>query len=172
MTYDDARALILANPQQIYMIALTHTAWLSLRDIQIQSVRIFTNSEYSHTALLWCVAGRVFVIEAVEPLVRIVPLSTIKSEGFYLLPLGGELTDAALTQWLAPVGVGAYSKIQAIAAQLNLLNIGVDDLWECSELVIMQARAVGIDLGSKATPSAVVLSAQKLGAPLHYVKGE
>lgn len=151
------------------LIALTHKSWCSLYDIQIQAVRTFTQSEYSHVCVAWVVAGRVFVIEAVEPKVRIMPLSNMNQEGFYWIPTTKPMSETELEFGLAAVGIGAYSKVQAIAAQLNMLDIGADDKWECAELTIMMRQLSGQELGGKATPSAVVAAAQNSGAPVYLI---
>lgn len=154
------------------LIALTHTEWDSLYDLQVQAVRIFTQSEYAHVALAWVVGGRVFLIESVTPKIRLLPLSNLKDVGFYWLPTHKEMTDAELEYGLSMVGSGEYSKLQAIAGQLETLHIGEDDNWQCSELVIAMRRKSGVYLGDKATPSAVVKAAQGLGNPTYYVKNE
>lgn len=151
------------------LIAFTHEAWGSIYDIEIQIVRAATQSEFSHVCVAWCFANRVFVIEAVEPLVRIIPLSNLKEHGFYWIPMDLPMSDEELEFSLQQVGTGAYSKIQAIAAQLSLLQIGADDLWECAELTIMQRRKSGLDLGPKATPTAVIKQAQLLGKPSYFI---
>ena len=46
---------------------------------------MFTRSTYAHVGLAWVIGGRVFVLEAVKPRLRIYPLS--KYANFYLLGL-------------------------------------------------------------------------------------
>ena len=151
------------------IIALTHTEWDSLYDLQVQAVRIFTQSEYAHVALTWVVGGRVFVIESVTPKIRIMPLSNLKDSGFYWIPTNHPMTDAELEYGLSKVGMGEYSKLQAVQGQLETLHIGEDDEWQCSELVIAMRRLSGLDLGPKATPAAVVQKALEKGLTLSYV---
>ena len=61
------------------LLAWSHRApwWASLRDCKIALVRLFTRSEYCHVGIAWVLGGRVFVIEAVKPEVRIYPLSKL-----------------------------------------------------------------------------------------------
>jgi hypothetical protein len=151
------------------LIALSHTAWGSLYDLQIQAVRTFTQSEYSHICVAWVIGGRVFVIEAVEPKVRIMPLSNMQDVGFYWIPTNNEMSETELEFGLSKVGIGTYSKIEAIEAQLDLLDIGKDDLWECAELTIAMRKLSSVNLGDKATPAAVVQNALEQGLILNYM---
>jgi len=165
-TYVEARSQIKSGD----LVALTHKAWSSLYDLQVQAVRVFTESEYSHICVAWVVAGRVFVIESVEPKVRIFPLSNLADEGFYLIQTPDKpMTDAELEYGLKWVGVGEYSKLQAIEGQLNMLEVGTDNLWQCSEFTIAMRRLSGLDLGGKVTPSGVVQKALELGYSLQYI---
>lgn len=164
-TYSEIRSQIKSGD----IIALTHTEWNSLYDLQVQAVRVFTQSEYCHVAVVWVFAGRVLVIESVTPKVRIFPLSNLKDAGFYWIPTDTPMSDAELEYGLSKVGLGEYSKLQAIAGQLETLEIGEDDLWQCSELTIAMRKLSGLDLGPKATPAAVVQKALETGLTLNYV---
>lgn len=167
MRYEQVRPLIRSGD----VVAFTHRKWSSFYDIQIQAVRFFTQSEYSHVALVWEIAGRLFLIESVVPLIRIVPLSMFVNDGFYHLPMQCEMNDAELEFALSEVGKGEYSKWQAILAQVRGIKVGADALWECAEFVIASRRRSGIELGPKATPSAVVQKALERGTPLTYIQG-
>lgn len=148
------------------LLAWSHYGWGSFYDLQIQAVRLFQRSEYCHVGIAWAVGGRVFVLEAVKPKVRIFPLS--KLSPFYWSPMSADWNPEGEEFALSNIG-GEYSKWQAITAFLNKLKIGEDTKWECAEYVIEVLRRCGIDLDCRATPSAVVLAAQQRGAPLHYV---
>lgn len=165
-TYEEIRGTINSGD----LIALTHKEWNSFYDLQVQAVRIFTESEYSHVAVTWVVGGRIFLIESAQPKVRIFPLSNLKDSGFYLIQTPDKpMTERELEYGLKHVGIGQYSKLQAIEGQLNLLNIGDDGLWQCAEYVIAMRRLSGLDLGIKATPGAVVQKALELGYSLQYI---
>jgi len=157
MRYAEARPLIRSGD----LLAWSHRApwWRSWHDCKIALVRAFTQSEYSHVGTAWVVGGRVFVIEAVMPLVRIYPLS--KAVEFYHLPLGAAWSDKALEYALGKVG-HRYSQLQAFQAFFHLP--ANDDLWECAELTRAIALQDGIYLGDKATPTAVVRAAQLRGS--------
>ena len=166
MKYSDVRSKIKSGD----IIALSHEAWCSLYDLQVQAVRIGTQSEYSHVCVAWVFAGRVFVIEAVSPKVRIMPLSNMLDIGFYWIPTNNPMTDEELEFGMSKVGLAGYSKLQAIAAQLDLLLIGEDNLWECAELAICMRKLSGFNLGSKATPAACVKAALSQGLSLNFIE--
>lgn len=158
MHYADARPLIRSGD----LLAWTHRGWGSWYDVQIQAVRAFTRSEYSHVGLAWVAGGRVWCIESVVPHIRAVPLrNLVAPHGLYWLPLHHRMDADELAFALSRVGLGAYSKWQAVRAALGLLRVGADDLWECAEFVIAARRRGGLDLGDVATPTAVVRHAQE-----------
>lgn len=161
MIYNKARPMIRSGD----ILAWSHRGIRSWHDLKIWLVRMFTRSEYSHVGTAWCVGDRVFVIEAVMPLVRIYPLS--KLGDFYWLQMGAYWRKATETLALSHVG-DAYSQLQAIEAPF--LTPMDDERWECAELVARIARQDSIDLGAVYTPSEIVLAAQKRGAPLTYVE--
>lgn len=158
MKYADARDHIQSGD----VLAWSHYNWASWYDLQVQAVRIATESEYCHAALAWVAGGRVWCIESVEPVVRVVPLSNLIERGFYWLPMRVPMSEAELEFALSKVGNGRYSKLQAVQAQVATLEIGVDDLWECAEFTIACRRLSGVDLGNVATPAAVVKACQVL----------
>lgn len=161
MIYRQARPMIRSGD----IIAWSHRGIRSWHDLKIWLVRMFTRSEYSHVGTAWVVGDRVFVIEAVMPLVRIYPLS--KLGDFYWLQMGAYWRRATETLALSYVG-DDYSQIQAVVSPF--VTPPEDHRWECAELVATVARQDSIDLGAVYTPSEIVLAAQKRGAPLTYVE--
>jgi hypothetical protein len=111
----------------------------------------------------------VFLIEAVSPKVRLMPLSNLKDTGFYWIKTDTPMSDEELEYGLKWVGVGEYSKLEAIEGQLGTLDVGSDDKWQCSELVIAMRKLSGLDLGPKITPAAVVQKALEKGFTLNYI---
>lgn len=166
MNYDTVRPQIKSGD----LIALSHYKWASWYDLQIQIVRFGTQSEYSHVGMAWVIGERVFMIESVEPVVRMVPLSLMVADGFYWLPMEADIGAGELAFALSKIGSARYSKIEAVLAQFRRLAIGADDLWECAEFVIACRRLSGVDLGDKGTPSAVVRAAQDRGAPVYFIQ--
>jgi hypothetical protein len=155
-TYADVRAQLRSGD----LLAWSHRPWRTIGDIKSQIVRMVTRSEYSHVGVCWVIAGRVFVIEAVKPKVRIYPLS--KLSPFYWMPLGAVWAATTEEAALEHVGVD-YSEMAAVQAFLGRLSSG--SVAECAALVINVMTREGIDLGTRATPDAVVLAAQMLGVP-------
>jgi len=168
MKYSEIRSNIKSGD----IIALSHYKWASLYDLQIQAVRVFTESEYCHVGLVWDIGGRLFVVEAVTPKVRIKPLSHFVKDGFYWIPLNSDTTSAEVEFALSQVGVGEYSKWQAIKGQLSLLNIGRDNLWQCAEFLIECRKLSNVNLGNKATPAAIVKQLQNQGFPVYFINEE
>jgi hypothetical protein len=84
------------------LLAFRHEGWKSWHDFKVQLVRMFTRSEYSHVAVAWVVGERVMVVEAVEPCVRIFPLSKLGS--FYWIPLNAPWKKETEEKALSYVG--------------------------------------------------------------------
>ena len=160
MKYSDARSTIKSGD----LLAWSHRGFGTWHDIKIQIVRIATRSEYSHVGVAWVVGGRVFVIEAVQPLVRIYPLSKLGS--FYHIPLGALWRPETEEIALAHIG-GPYSQLDAVKAFFRPLGKSV--VTECAALVLNILRADGIDLGDRATPDAVVYQAQLYDHPTFLI---
>lgn len=159
-SYVDQRSKIRSGD----LLAWSHTGWKTWRDIKIELVRFFTQSEYSHVGVAWVIGGRVFVIEAVEPMVRIYPLS--KLGNFYHIPMDTEWKLTTEEYALLHVG-DDYKQLQAIKAYF--VSLGKDSTVECAALAIAILDKEGIDLGEMATPSAVVKAALMLDKQLTYV---
>ena len=146
------------------VIAFTHKSWHTLADIEIQAVRFFTQSEFSHVGISWVVVGRIFILEAVVPAIRIFPLSLCGN--FYHIPMDKELSEEALEYALDQVGE-VYSKTEAIKAFFGKEKD--DDQWECAEYVHSVLEANGILLMGKATPTGVVNDLLEIGKSLSMV---
>lgn len=162
MKYSVVRPLIKSGD----LLAWSHRQpwYKSWYDFKIAMVRAFTQSEYSHVGTAWVVSDRVFVIEAVVPKVRIYPLS--KTGEFYWIPLEAKITPDIENYMLSKVGED-YSQLQAMQAFFHLPS--ADSLWECAELSRDYAFQYGVDLGNKATPTALVREAMLLGSRVHLV---
>lgn len=157
MKYEEARASIKTGD----VLAWTHKSWRSWYDIQIQIVRFFTQSEYSHVGIAWCIAGRVFILESVGAGIRIFPLSL--ELPFFHLATGKSLTRDQLEFALSKMGQ-RYSKVEGVLAMFGLNN-RKDDAWQCAEYV-----CTVLGLPCKATPSAVVAHLLESGATLKEVQ--
>lgn len=165
MRYADIRNRITSGD----LLAWSHRGWATWADWQIQAIRIFGRTEYTHVGIAWVIAGRVFVIEAVGVGVRLFPLS--RAAPFYWLPTGAVWSDAVEQLALERVG-DRYSKWDAIRAFFGALRIGADRNWECAELALIILRAASVHLGERAVPSDLVERAQRLGAPCYLVEAD
>lgn len=133
-------------------------------------VTLFTTSEYNHIGVVWKVGKRLFLIEAVPPMVRMIPLSTLAKDGFYIIHTKTAPSQAEIEFLLSKVGVAEYSRWQCVLAYLKKLKIGEDNLYECAELAIAARKLSGLDLGNIATPEAVVKSCLEQGMAVQYIK--
>jgi ASC-1-like (ASCH) protein len=128
MKYTDIRREIKSGD----ILAFEHNSWKTIKDLEIQVVKWFTKSIYSHVGIAWVVGNRVLIIEAVQPLVRIYPLS--KCTPFHWIPCGSKYWNEHIEEaTLCYVGE-EYSKWEAIKAAFNKLKAGASEKWECAEL--------------------------------------
>lgn len=159
MKYADYRGKIKSGD----ILAWSHReGWFdSFHSFKVNCVRLFQRSEYSHVGIAWVVAGRVFVLESVVPLVRVVPLSG-------LLPAyvasGNGLRKDQLERALGMVGKAEYSQWEAIKAFFGYNSLENDHI-QCAEYVI---DVLGLDC--PATPSEVVRHMIHHGAHLTEVE--
>ena len=163
MKYSDARQLIKTGD----LLAWSNGGWGSWHDIQVNLVRIFTRSEYSHVGLALVGAGRVFVLEAVSSGVRLFPLS--RALPFWWIRRPEELDAEAIDFAFDRLGDG-YSRLQAIRAFFGTLPAGEDDRWQCAEYVLGVLDAAGEKLTAAATPTGVVSAAARAWGPIHLVE--
>lgn len=133
------------------LVAWSHRGIKSLYDLKIWFVTLFTQSRYTHVGVAWCIGDRVFVIEAVMPLVRIYPLS--KTGDFYHINQNFEWTEEVESLALSIVGE-EYSQLQAIEAPIRTPSR--DSKWQCAEFYAVIAKELGADLGNIYTPQAIV----------------
>jgi len=129
-------------------------------------IRLFTNSEYSHVGLVWVSNNRVFIIEAVYPLVRIVPLSSLLP--CYVISMGKSLEPYAESNALSMVGVATYSAWEAI---LSYFGLNRDpSSWQCVEFVKSILKDNNQEILGLDTPSEFILNIQKQGKSVIYLE--
>jgi hypothetical protein len=150
------------------IFAQSHGGWGSWKDIKVMLVRVFTLSTYSHVGVIEVdpTDGRVYAIEAVQPVVHRVPLSTIGS--FYHLPMRGAKWD-----WRADAAVKSalgtpYSEWDAIRAFFSPLPAWT--VTECAALTREIEMRCGVDLGPMSRPDAVVQRSLELGSSITFIK--
>lgn len=163
MKYQGARQHIRSGD----IFAWSHRGIRSWHDLKIWFVRLFTRSEYSHVGVAWVVGERVFVIEAVMPLVRIYPLSALLEDGAFWLCMGAQWKPDTEAYALSKVGQ-RYSQLEAVQAPFE--EPPDNNLWQCAELVTRTLYQDGINLGNVHTPSAVVYAALLGGATLNVIE--
>lgn len=167
MKYAKARELITDGD----LVFWSHYDWGTWYDLQVQAVRIGTRSEFCHVGVAHLHGGRVWIIEAVKPVVRMVPLSNLLKDGAFFVNVNKPIGGDELEFLLSTIGRGEYSTKQAIQGQIETLDIGQDDEWQCAELAITARKKSGLDLGCKATPSEVWHAALQYG-PMHAIDKE
>lgn len=108
-------------------------AWSSGKGIQVNIIRIFTRSEYTHVGIAWVVDGRIFVVEAV-PSDGICITVLSEHQPFYHVSHGDAFKWTADMERFMLSKVGEeYSRWEAI---LGFFNKTRDNgIWECAELV-------------------------------------
>lgn len=160
MNYQKSRPLIRSGD----LIGQSGGSWKTWAGIKVNMVRIFTRSTYSHVGIAWVVGGRVFMLEAVKPRLRIYPMSKIGD--FYWLPMEARWGANAEHAALENVGV-EYSELVALKAFFGPLEEG--NVQQCAAYALTVFRADAIDLGNRATPDSVVLAAMRRGSECVFV---
>lgn len=164
LKYQYMRASIVAGD----LIAFSHTGWRSISDVESQIVRMVTRSEYSHVGIAWPVAGRVLILEAVVPEIRIFPLSKLLPF-FHISSSITSWTQGAEDYALSRVGQ-RYSKWEAIK---GFLGTNRDDRrWQCAEYARQVLRAAGLPLDCRDTPTDLVAAMlRQPGTTYNLVRG-
>lgn len=147
MEYSAARPLIRSGD----LLAFSGGSWGTWGGIKVNIVRMFTKSTFSHVGLAWVVGGRVFVLEAVKPCLRIYPLS--QCHDFYWLGMSAPWREQTEAFALQHIGT-KYSEWVALEAFFHTLDKG--NVRQCAAYVREVLLVDGIDLGSRSTPDAVV----------------
>lgn len=151
MKYADARRGIRSGD----LLAWTARKVESLHDLQVQAIRVFDRTEYVHVGVAWVCGGRVWVIESVTPVVRVVPLSNLLP--CYHVTTGAKWAKGAEQYALSYVGNNnyRYSRLEAVKGFFGATND--ENKWlQCAEFARLVYAALGIDLDGRATPSDVV----------------
>lgn len=128
-------------------------------------IRLFTQSEYNHVGIAWNYQGRIFVIEAVRPYIRVVPLSS--KLPVYWVPLDSKLTEEAENYAFSLVGVGKYSTIEAIKSYFGYNKF--NNSWQCVEFVKQVLLKNNLPVSGLDTPAAFILELQRLGKDIIYL---
>ena len=135
------------------VLAWTHKGIKSWKDFEIFIVRLAQRSEYSHVGMVWKIADRVFILEAVGSGVRIYPLS--KELPCFHIATDIEWTPELEEFALSKVGE-SYSKWEAIKGFLTGKATQGDGSWQCAEYCKAVLRQAGMEFQGKTTPSGLV----------------
>lgn len=125
-------------------------------------IRLFTMSEYSHVGVAWVIGDRIFIIEAVQPVVRIYPLSN--EVPFYHVGMNLKINEDSFNYLLSRVGE-PYSLWQAVSAYFGKPK--ADKQWQCAELVSSFYKRVGLNLKNSWTPSTLIAAVLSLNDEKH-----
>lgn len=164
MTYTEARENIKSG--DVLAWSYNGSPFKSWHNFQVWLVRLMQRSEYTHVGIAWRIAGRIFILEAVVPCVRIFPLSLCES--FYHVDMQKGLNYDAEEFALSQIGE-PYSKIEAIKAFFNQVRKGDSGTWQCAKYAAEVLRSNGIDYGEAFTPTSLVQAALADGKRLRYV---
>lgn len=134
------------NEERQYMRSGDLLAWDQgrgglLSKITVAAIRLFTGSRYGHVGVVWICSGRVFVIEASQPNVRITPISTIKD--FFYIPTRVRWRKKYEEFLLSKIGLD-YSLGDCIRAYLGILNNKDNNSYQCAELACEFYKLTGI----------------------------
>ena len=153
MKYDVLRDQIRSGD----LLAWSQKGIHSLGDIVSHAIRFATESEYQHVGMAWVSGGRIFVIEAYPPEIRVRPLSDLTP--FYHVNMNVQWNHEVERFLLDRVGQ-KYSYLEALRAYFGR-PIKNNQLWECGEFAHDFYATAGIDLGDAYTPAEVVEAALK-----------
>lgn len=132
-------------------------------------IRFSTRSEYAHVAIAWRLEGRLFLVEATQPILRITPVRT--ADEFYHVPMSVNWDSISESWLLDKVGL-KYSILDAVRAYLGK-TIEDDNRYQCAELAHEFYETHGIDLGDAYTPSALVSAAlEKRHTTLNFINAD
>jgi hypothetical protein len=150
------------------VLAWSEGDWKTWHGFQLNIVRAFTRSTYNHVGVAYVVSGRVFVVEAVVPLVRIFPLSKVLP--CYLMHIPFESTPEMEERMMELVGK-PYSKWEAIRSLFTKATDS-ESVWECSKLVNSVLGKVDDRFNQiNDTPAETVrLLTEELGQRIQFIK--
>ena len=115
-------------------------------------IKFATQSEFAHVGIAVRLFGRLFVVEATIPEVRLAPVS--KHEEFYHVPMHVHWNFNYNTILLNYLGL-KYSIMDCFRAYFGKVAKH-DDRYQCAELAHDAYKQMGIDLGEVYTPSELV----------------
>lgn len=137
-----------------------------ISNIYLNLIRFFTRSEFAHVAVAWRLEGRLYIVEATMPVVRLSPIRD--DDSFYHIPMGVQWSSKAEDFLLDKIGL-FYSLLDAARGYFGITT-QKDSRWQCAELCNYFYRELDIDLGEDLTPSGLVKTALSISErPLSYM---
>jgi hypothetical protein len=115
-------------------------------------IRLLTMSEYSHVGIAFCMDNEVYVLEALEPSIKLTLLRTVP--GFYHIPMNIEW-QPEYSRILADYICKSYSILDAIRGFFGKTDTS-NDRWQCAELANDFYRRIGLDFGDAYTPGLLI----------------
>lgn len=138
----------------------------TISNIYLNLIRFFTRSEFAHVAIAWRLEGRLYIVEATMPVVRLTPVWD--DDSFYHVPMGVTWTKEGEDFLLDKIGM-MYSLVDAIRGYLGL-TITKDTHWQCAELCNYFYRLLGLDLHDAFTPSSLVeMVVEAYDKPIYFM---
>lgn len=138
-------------------------------NIYLSIIRFFTSSEYAHVGIALRIFGRLFVVEATSPYIRLVPVS-LKDE-FYHIPLKIKWNVNHIDLLFGYLGT-KYSKLDAFKAYFGI-RLNKNNRWQCVELAIDFYKKIGLDFGNNYTPTGFVKNVLNVtNKPIYLVKNK
>lgn len=107
-----------------------HSKRSAISDFYLNIIRILTKSLYAHVGVAIRLEGRLYVIEATQPVVRITPIRN--GDEFYHLPMGIKWSKESEDYLISKVGA-RYSFADAVRAFLGK-TLQNDNRYQCAEL--------------------------------------
>ncbi len=94
-------------------------------------IRLFTLSSYAHIGIALWVNGRLCVVEASQPVVKVIPISL--ANNFYHIKMNLQISSGDISWLMSKVGQ-KYSMVKAIKSYFKL-PLELDSTWQCVQLV-------------------------------------
>lgn len=125
--------------------------WLSRMILKF--IRFMTASEFAHVGVAWRIEGRLWVVEATIPVVRLSPVKD--DDEFFHVPVNLQWNAGCENYLIDKIGL-PYSVMDDVRAYLGEA-LDDDKKWQCAELANDFYRSQGIDIGiCSNTPTEVV----------------
>jgi hypothetical protein len=124
----------------------------TISNVYLNVIRFATSSEYAHTAIAWRINGRLFIVEATMPNIRLIPVMV--DDEFFHIPMGLEWQNESEEYLIDKLGL-LYSLFDAMRGYLGI-TLENDRKYQCAELCKEFYELHGIVLGNSFTPAKLV----------------